>query len=233
MPYFKLVPHSVSLLLGGGDPNQSFVLEESPPLKDLKFNKTFSSSLQYSVHPESILQNYRLSSGEDFRELEATISIKPLQPDDDPGELRDNIQYFGPIKSSDGFAKMGSAFIAQCYIPQNQFDELVAAARLGRMPELIALNAVGPGIEYGWEPDGSGLEWDNENHKLLAVSNLSMALPYISLADPDAFEEKVAELPIAPTKGQIDILIKRIEEFKTYLGWFIAIGVFIAIVSLK
>lgn len=81
----------------------------------------------------------------------------------------DLLSYIEPISSSDGFLDSGASYQATCQLPSEQIDELIAAARIGRLPASFDISVEGPGIEYGWEPDGSGMEWDNKNHNHLAT----------------------------------------------------------------
>jgi hypothetical protein len=69
------------------------------------------------------------------------------------------------------------------------FEPLLAALQMGRVPDWASIRV--KGMTYGWEPDGSGKEWDVREAKHVPVLELSLRLP-------------VAAAPTLPTTSSGD-----------------------------
>ncbi len=54
------------------------------------------------------------------------------------------------------------------------FNALLSAIQAGRLPDRVSVTV--HGLEYGWEPDGSGKIWDVKALKRAPVTNLSFGI---------------------------------------------------------
>ena len=134
-----------------------------------------------------------------------------------------------------------ASYEVEAWIGPSHFDQLLRAARQGKMPSSMRVDVAGDGIKYGWEPDGSGKDWDNKEKPQLAVICISIVLPLAG--SPGASEEMqgdadsaaLEELP--PTRAQMSQVMKNLEQLHskanqiaTILLWSAIAVVFILLV---
>jgi hypothetical protein len=62
-----------------------------------------------------------------------------------------------------------------CFLPPDDFDALLDTLRSQLLPSAVTIHLKhdllekASAIEYGWEPDGSGMQWDNKTAKLISI----------------------------------------------------------------
>jgi len=89
------------------------------------------------------------------------------------------------------------------------------------------------GIKYGWEPDGSGKEWDNKNHRGVLVEWCNFTVKFGGpepIDDEDEAASQVAWLPasnrdIADVRNRIAGVEASLQKFSGHalvIGWVIA-----------
>lgn len=131
-------------------------------------------------------------------------------------------------------AKSGSdySFEEECHIKAvlsgSTFDTLFQSLQVGRVPDYVRINA--RDLKYGWEPDGSGKEWDISQNPQVLVTEATFGIP-ISLeaseADLDDDSHVTATEQLPPTKADIRALSELIakqstlmQSLKTIVFWF-------------
>lgn len=231
MPRMILVPKKASLHLQAGDSQAYYqVIMHNKNLDDLVFEPTFNEMLCYEVVPESVFNRYRLTSGEKFSELEGTISLK-RSAIENADKAIGLLTYIAKFNSPDGRFSNDAGYSLDCELPARQFDELISAARQGRMPSVILVTVLGDGSTMSETVD---LDWDNKEHQHLAVAEIGFKLPYISSADSDEYNQEDEE--IAPTvlalQAQFEQLIRKIDEVRKGVMILVCIAI-IAMVILS
>jgi hypothetical protein len=61
-------------------------------------------------------------------------------------------------------------------LTQDVFGTLLSALQNGRLPKAIHIEA--KGLEWGWEPDGSGVVWNVEASDALPIIEISFNVPF-------------------------------------------------------
>lgn len=126
----------------------------------------------------------RLKTGGELKDIEGSIYVRPGTATPEgmnecefaSGQklrLWGMLQYNRAIESE--FYNSNEQYRIYLYPSRATFDEIVAWARLGRFPFIeVSLGDDGvtddqPGTNIGWEPDGSGLDWDNKDYPKLKI----------------------------------------------------------------
>lgn len=231
MPNITLVPTRATLGFSSGD--------------------TLTSSgdrpcLSFKVKPEKPWRNeVRLTTGEKFGELDGTVALRAGAPPADWKPIRivlspisgreEDVPVIGRLgyweKREDDFDSQPANYLAELWIASDQFTELVFAARAGRLPRFISLEVVGDGIKYGWEPDGSGKEWNNKERPHLVITKAYfatvLAIDATDVDEDDAIElSNTDNLPATRAQAaQIHKLLVRIASWPMKLFWVLVIVV--------
>jgi len=225
MPGLRLVPKEATLSLQSGDQG-SFATNRDKKNDELVFKPTFTEKLSYSVVAQR-RRDVRLATEEQFGALEGSVTLQRAEePNTDKavGVLR----YLRAFESRDGLESEPASYAVHCAISPLQFDELVIAARAGRLPSLIALEVAGEGGEMGWEPDGSGFEWDNKTHPGLAIAEIGFILPLVLPAAADDYDlDEAVVVAAAPAShaqmGQLIQKVDKLQELTKQLLWVVAV----------
>jgi hypothetical protein len=124
-------------------------------------------------------------------------------------------------KDDDPFIGNPAHLLAEIDLPEQQFDELLSLAKLGRFPNRVGMEVVG--LEYGSFPDGSEKKWNIEKN-ILAVNHIDFSLPLGGAAIDEAAEVsgKTIEQPF--TRAMAEGLQARLDGIRESLKW---IGVFV------
>lgn len=154
-------------------------------------------------------ESIKLSSDEKFENLDGRVTVFP-----DVGETQEDQNAFGTLHyfaaRDDDFYPFPPSFIVQTTIPQGQFDELLSAAKFGRVPSKISVDI--EGMEHDWQPDGSGKKWDNKASPRLPVNSVRFSVPLIPYTDEDGSERRRSENAMPATVLQVDQLMQRLDN---------------------
>ena len=140
-------------------------------------------------------ERLHLSSGEDTREMPITLALTR--------EASSSPQAIGALyymeRYDDDVHPHAAHLLAEIALPDQNFDDLLALARLGRFPSKLNMDV--QGLTYGWAPDGSDAEWnvaDKSKHKVI-VTHIDFSLPLGGAAIDEAAEEsgKTIEQPLS------------------------------------
>jgi hypothetical protein len=114
-----------------------------------------------------------LATGEEHRDVLMYVnfahanvgerSFLDLQ-DQEPSHAMGMLHYFA-AGDRDIFDSSPPTLIFDCYIADDQMNQLVAMAQSGRYPVALSVSVANDaGIKYGWAPDGRDKDWDNKTH---------------------------------------------------------------------
>jgi hypothetical protein len=171
--------------------------------------------------------------------ISASITIHAI-PDDSYYQY--NAMYYMDEMDRDDFSRPSSIFF-DLFMAPAAFRELADNIRSGLLPESITVNLVHdpslfftttinvekkPILEYGWEPDGSGMIWHNKERESQKIQVESVKFDYA--AAKRRYDEKMRLLPIhavAPTEHmnrQLALIENILVDALKYLRWT-AIGI--------
>ena len=230
MPVLTLIPKKAVLLVEAGD-GASFARNLGKTTKELAFWPTFTESLIYSVASEkNLLKSVRLTSGEKFSKLEGVVRLTRslAENTDRPVGL---LTYVPEFQSKDDLESQPSTYQVDSGLPARQFDELVSAARHNRIPTSICVDVAGEGVEYGWEPDGSGIDWNNKEHPSALIAELRFSLPFVMPADDEDREVIEYTADTAPaSRTQLDQLIQRVDALRNDVRVLLTVVVVVGLI---
>ena len=94
-----------------------------------------------------------LATGENFKELEGNVSLR-TSATSVPLHVKQvgTFHYFEG--HADPFEPSGPSYIVEVVVTAQQLNDLLVAARTGRIPSQIFVHV--ENMEYDWRPDGSG-----------------------------------------------------------------------------
>jgi|SRR5262249_51977384 len=154
----------------------------------------------------------KLSSGENFRNGVITIFPETDESNGDDRKTVGSIYYAPGFEDSDDLRLSSSAtYEIRVLVPRVRFDELLATARLGRLPSQIWIHV--EGMEYR-SPDGSSKEWDNKAFPRLAVESVDFYIPLAYLTKDDKSTDAWGEV-FPPTRSQINELSQKLDLLAT------------------
>lgn len=125
-----------------------------------------------------IWSEIELATKDDFNDLDKRITILPeAEGAEDTCDGIGKMNFVESIKTD--YQNVPAFWIADVRIPKPQFDELLTSVRAGQIPSnvLIYVDQREVGLEFGWDPDGSELKWDNKTYPKLQVAAVSFQIP--------------------------------------------------------
>src|SRR5262245_28073987 len=228
----------------------SVSLEARVPTKDRPV--PIQENVSFTLLPTDERDHLDLDTGEVFQDynyarlhknekklISANITIYAALDDSDYQYNR--MQYFDEQKH-DLFYQPSSIYFS-VFIAPTAFRELVDNVRGGLFPEkiLIELPSKKAPIEFGWEPDGSGMIWHNKEKENRMIAIESVRFDY-AVVKP-RYDEKQLDrlLPMQAATDRINEQIVPIQtslaEMLKYLRWItmgiVALAIMIAISMIK
>ncbi len=168
-------------------------------------------------------ESVTLSTEEKFEDLDSRISVFAAETDEskdivariEKRLLKDGqkgigfIQYVPAISDDLGLYVRASCSV-RVFVPKVTFDELLAAARLGRLPSHISIEV--EGMQYDWQPDGSGKKWDNKAFPELAVTSIGFGgVPLVAPTMSSSFDRDLSAQVFPPTRSQLNELSEKLD----------------------
>ena len=136
------------------------------------------SCLLYKVCAVRI--DVRLSTDENFFALDGIMRVcTESSPNRENLTTCGRIVYIPSLESTIDSVSYPSCYQIDIRVPQATFDNLLASARLAQIPSIIMVEAQGA-IEMDWQPDGSGMKWDNKAAPELTISSVTFIVPLLS-----------------------------------------------------
>lgn len=163
--------------------------------------------ISYRVRLDSN-ESIMLSSGENFGDLDDRVTVHSYV-DSSSGKSNVGQVFYFPA-SADRFDSISASYIVDVRMPTAQMDELLAAARAGRMPSMISVEI--DAMEYDWQPDGSGKKWDNKNARKLDVGSVLFTIPLAALDPGNVSSDGSVVENMPPTRAQVGQLSERVER---------------------
>ena len=235
-------------------------LEARVPTKDRPDPKR--ESVSFALLPTDERDHLDLDTGEVFQDYDyarlhknekklipASITIRECLDDT---HYQYNAMLYSGEQTGDDFYSRSSIYF-DVFITPTAFRELASNVRGGLCPETITIefqskyftsgtNPKERAIEYGWEPDGSGIIWHNREKENQVIAIESVRFDY-EVVKPRYGEKLDRLLPIqlnAPEQRiseQMALIQSSLAEMLKYTRWItigiVALAIMIAILVLK
>ncbi len=209
MPDLRLQPVSLEISLTAGDPVASIGLSASKNTGKSEYHTIERLFLTVKL---ADFTSVRLATGGNLKSIEGVVIAcrdTERRPEGALGAIG-TLSYVAAWRDRDGLGSEDASYEAHCWLPTRQFDALVAAASGGYLPSVVSLGVAGEGATLGWEPDGSGLDWDNASHPRLPVEELSVQVPILVRAEEGAHQSNQS----TPLYDQIATLVREIQVLR-------------------
>jgi hypothetical protein len=224
----------------------SMSLEASAPTKDRP--AASRESISFDLLPQDEPDHLDLDTGEVFQdygfarlrknEQKLIDASATIHSSSDASEYQHNaMHYFGKHKTDDSYESPSIHF--DVFIEPATFRQLADNMKSGLFPETITFELVDERrfftikgepkqkvpIEYGWEPDGSGLIWHNKEKENQRIRVESVAFGY-AIAKSRHEENQIDRLLPMPftsateqASAQMALIQAGLIEISRYLRW--------------
>lgn len=116
------------------------------------------------------------------------------------------------------------------YLPEDEHVRVIEHARNGQYPASIIIGMLGP--QHGWEPDNSGVDWDNITWKNAIITSFAFDIPLPVKGDePEPiFVHNDQPKPAATSVGA-DLLptLSKLATWQTYSFWALVVLVLVSL----
>jgi hypothetical protein len=147
----------------------------SNPSVFVSYGERNLSKIRYDLRSDRFRDSVKIAGGGDIMRMPGSLHITGIPEGDDAWERVGSI-YFIPASSGsrDGvISPSDDHFSVECGIPLAELKEIIAAERASKGASSVRIT-VSEGMEYGWAPDGSQIEWDNGDRNRAPISELSL-----------------------------------------------------------
>ena len=158
---------------------------------------------------------------------EALQKLHPLVPNPD-GSASETVigffHYYRAFEDQYGTFSTPAGFGAELYLPEPVLRDLFDLAKAGRTPTHLGLivGIVPDGMRFGWEPDGSGKDWDNAKTPQLPVIQANFVYPVLTPEEdkevPEPFQEPAPPSPLPP---DLRPLLMQISQRLVWVIWLL------------
>ena len=106
------------------------------------------------------------------------------------------------------------------YLPEDEHARVIDHARNGQYPASIILGMLGP--QHGWEPDNSGVDWDNITWRNAILTSFAFDIP-LPVKDDESEQRFVRDDQPKPATTNVgaDLLpaMSKLAQWQTYTFW--------------
>ena len=165
MPTFDVIDATLTEEFGG---TVSLWDEIKPVPQDPISNPKRESRLNFRV---KLAEDERvmLSSGEHLNKLVGLVTLSPRIEDFEDGHMGIGVMsYSDPVTEE----SIPACYYIKVLLPQAQFDDMLYAARLGRIPSCIVVKERGMALL-----DEFSKKWDEKTSPHLHVASISFSIP--------------------------------------------------------
>lgn len=145
------------------------------------------------------------------------------------------LDYLSEIDSEvddDGFPESCAAW---AILDGDTFNLIRDMALAGKLPVVFRLHV--RGIEYGWEPDGSGKVWDIKTHPNTVITEVEVITHFVRPSEGKAEDKEIDPFWIEPAPPSPELfamreIAKTVRELNSRLGWTLGLVALMATVML-
>ncbi len=186
------------------------------PIKDIKRERHLIFHVRLAEY-----ESVKLSTDEQLEKLDGYVTIRRQELD-----AKEYSQAIGSL------SYYQSRYNINIFLPADQYNDLVEAARLGRTPSFIMITE--RGMELG---RGSSMKWDNNTSPHLLISCVTFSIP-LSEVNQDSVAPTMANY-LPPTRSDAIYLVKAMRELwiaihgiNTKLTWLVVFIVSVCVTAL-
>jgi len=169
-----------------------------------------SPGLLYGVRLASG-ESMKLTTDEKFEELDGGITIFG-----DGDSVKDKQKGVGVLRYFEAGDDAGNPsvahYTAEIHISGDQFNELVFAARLGRLPSEIVIDV--ESLKQDSQHYVRRKTWDNKTSPQLAITTANFSVPLVISVPSENPEDYSSAMATPPTRAQFDRLLIRLEDIR-------------------
>lgn len=200
--------------------------------RQLSFSVTFSGRDHLDLETGEVFQSETYATvRKEVEPIDATLYVSQAQNNDD--HQYNEMRYFEASEVRDDVEGHPSFIIFQLFLSPNDVETLLQNARGGLRPSSTTLelqhsiwDKASP-IEYGLEPDGTGIKWKNRENR--AVRIVGVSFHYDLIAPPPEGLENARNSPTAVATHLIEV--NRKMDRLTILVGFIAVLILVYLLS--
>jgi len=228
-------PASANLLLEIDRPSEN----GSGPVKQKEY-------VSFQVLPTDDRDHLDLDTGEVFQDfnyarirnkrenlIDARLTIEPASDESD--YRRNSMRYMDEVRGE--FESFPATIFFCLYLAPDTFRELADNVKNGLLPETITIGferdplfaVANPQeekrlLEYGWEPDGSGMRWHNKEreHRAVPIESIKFDYAVLKPRHDEATNQLLPRLPeVLPARmnEQIASIQVMLAGMAKYLRW--------------
>jgi hypothetical protein len=229
-------------------------LEARVPTKDRPV--ATQEAISFELLPTEERDHLDLDTGEVFQDyiyaklhkkeknlIGASITIRPAL--DEAYYQHNTMRYFGEQRGDDFYNPASIHFIM--FTEPTAFRELADKLSSGLYPETITIELANglrrstdpkqkPPIEFGWEPDGSGIIWHNTEKENRSIAIESVSFNY-ALIKARHDKNQVVSAPADRINEQIAVIQTTLAEMLKYARWMtmgvVVLAIMIAVLMIK
>jgi hypothetical protein len=189
--------------------------------------------------------NYALIRKNEKKPIYASMTIRQI--------LDDSHYRYNQMRYFDEYDHHPSSIHFDVFIVPTAFCELVANLRCGLYPETITIELPLPttranaekkaAMEFGWEPDGSGVIWHNKEKesRIIPIESVSFEYPLAKPRHDEERENRLLPMQFSTPADRINEPIPQIQaslaQLSKYARWItigvVALAVMTAILMVK
>ena len=180
--------------------------------------------LSYDIHlANSFRQKVSLTTEEEsLSNIEGTLAFEDTNSDPYLGFPAGSLSYWKG-RDDDDIDGYPSRYTVVIRLPSDAMQSLRDGIAQGTPLQSVSVRV--PGMKYGWQPDGSGKEWDNATNAALEVDGFAL-----HFGQPEE-EEVVPDPPETEVNTEVKSLIA-IREVHRTLGYifFALVGLIVLVI---
>ena len=198
--------------------------------------------ITFSVQPPEF-DHIELKTGESFRrEANKTRSEKPLITatltcyssggmEDDKKDYHNRLSYM-PRREPKYDDPTPSQLFFTYLLPRAEFELLRENVIARHYPTSVTVELESDAIKFGWEPDGSGKEWDTVERRTVKINGIDFQFDFRK-TEPDVDDELSEPFDFAtfgdPRKVAF-ALLSRLRRIEQTSGWLLFVAVAAAVI---
>lgn len=137
----------------------------------------------------------------------------------DPVKIYGTGHYFPPRE--DIFEPTGPEVHFTINLPADQHAQVIEHARHGQFPESVLLGLYG--AQFGWEPDGSGTDWDNVEWPIVGITSVSFSVPLLKEPEPIFVGDDQPKPAVTSVGADLLPTLSKLTKWQTYTFWALVV----------
>jgi hypothetical protein len=176
-----------------------------------------------------------LTEGERLNKLRGSVTVYPQIGSLDEKSKGIGVMSYFPHEPGDStFPEFPASYTIEVLLPQTQFNNLVSAARIGRIPSSMTIEERGMKL-----PDEFSKEWDNKSSPKLHVASVSFSIP-LSGGDENPESQELAQTRFLPPtqthifrlENDVRMLNESLQRIDSKMKWLVGLIGLLSLITL-